>query len=59
MVINEQRNRYEILLPDFLLLSDLKRRDDFSLFPGQSFLVEVKKADPWDDVLELAYAGQK
>ena len=34
MVLNEQRNRYEILLPDFLLLADLKRRDDFSLFPG-------------------------
>jgi exoribonuclease-2 len=59
MVLNEQRNRYEILLPDFLLQADLKRRDDFSLFPGQSFLVEVKRADPWDDVLELAYAGPK
>jgi exoribonuclease-2 len=59
MVINELRNRYEILLPDFLLLADLKRRDDFTLFPGQSFMVEVKRADPWDDVLELAYAGQE
>jgi exoribonuclease II len=59
MILNELRNRYEILLPDFLLLADLKRRDDFSLFPGQSFLVEVKRADPWDDVLELAYAGPK
>jgi exoribonuclease-2 len=59
MVLNELRNRYEILLPDFLLLADLKRRDDFSLFPGQSLLVEVKRVDPWDDVLELAYAGPK
>jgi len=59
MVLNELRNRYEILLPDFLLLTDLKRRDDFSLFPGQSFLVEVKRADPWDDLLEVAYAGPK
>jgi exoribonuclease-2 len=59
MVLNELRNRYEILLPDFLLLADLKRRDDFSLFPGQSFLVEVKRADPWEDLLELAYAGTK
>ena len=39
------------------MIGEIKRKDGVALFQGQPILVEVKKSDPWDDVLELTYVG--
>jgi hypothetical protein len=39
------------------LTAEIKRENHVTLYPGQEIFVEVKKVDPWDDLLELAYAG--
>ncbi len=56
IVLDELKNKYRIVLEDFLLLAELKRQNGVILAPGQEILVEVKKSDPWEDLLELAYA---
>jgi exoribonuclease-2 len=57
MVLYELKSRYRILLTDFLLVTDLKREPQMRLNPAERFLVEVRKADPWEDTLELSYSG--
>lgn len=40
------------------MLADIKRQDGIILCQGQEILVEVKKADPWDDIINLEYIGE-
>jgi exoribonuclease-2 len=56
LVLDELKNKYRILLKDFLLVADLKREPRVALHPADQIRVQVKKADPWQDTLELAYA---
>ena len=35
------------------MLADIKRQGGIILSQGQEILVEVKKADPWDDIINL------
>jgi exoribonuclease-2 len=57
LVLDELKNKYRILLTDFLLVAEIKREPHLALNPADPILVEVKKADPWLDKLDLAYAG--
>ena len=57
LVLYELKSRYRILLTDFFLVADLKREPGFTLAPAERFLVQVKKVDPWEDILEPVYAG--
>ena len=57
LVLDELKNKYRILLTDFLLVAEIKREPHVSLNPADQIMVEVKKADPWLDTLDLAYAG--
>jgi exoribonuclease-2 len=56
LVLNELKNKYRIVLEECLLLAEIKRRDGVILGPRQEILVDVKKSDPWEDLLELTYA---
>jgi len=56
LVLDEFRRKYRIVLSDFFLVTEIGRRDGVILEPGEEILVEVRKADPWDDVLKLEYA---
>jgi exoribonuclease II len=56
IMLYELKSRYRILLTDFLLIAEIKRELNISLNPAERILVEVRKADPWDDTLELAHA---
>ena len=58
LVLDEFKSKYRVLLTDFLMLADMKRREGFILSRGQKIQVQIKKADPWDDVLNLEYAGE-
>lgn len=58
LVLDEFKSKYRIVLTDFLMTADIKRRDGIILSRGQEITVQVKKADPWDDILHLEYAGE-
>ena len=57
LVLDELKNKYRILLMDFLMVTDFKRQDGIIFSKGQEILVKVKKADPWDDVITLDYVA--
>jgi len=58
LVLDEFKSKYRIVLTDFHLLADIKRPAGIILSQGQEILVEVKKADPWDDIINLEYIGE-
>jgi len=58
LVLDEFKNKYRIVLTDFHLLVDIKRQEGSILSQGQEILVEVKKADPWDDIINLEYIDE-
>ncbi len=53
IVLDELRSKYRIVLSDYFLVAEIKRRQGAILGPGQEILVQVKRADPWDDFLLL------
>jgi len=55
LVIDELRRKYRIVLCDFFLIAEIGRRNGVIMKPGEEFVVEVVKADPWEDVLKLEY----
>jgi len=55
LILDELKNKYRVVLTDFLMIADLKRTNGIILRQGQKILVEVKKADPWDDMISLEY----
>jgi len=57
MVLDVLKTKYRILLTDFLHIAELKQEAKVGLYCGQQFSVVIKRADPWEDVLEVAYAG--
>ncbi len=59
IVIHELRNRYRIVLTDFLLVTEVKRKNGVLLNMGDEIWVAVKKADPWEDQLVVDYVGKK
>lgn len=57
MVLYVLKNRYRIVLLDFLHMMELRQEEESGLYPGQQFNVVIRKSDPWDDILEVSYAG--
>jgi exoribonuclease-2 len=57
LVLYEMKNKYRILVEDFLLVAELKREPRLNLNAADRILVKVRKVDPWMDTLELAYAS--
>jgi len=57
-VLDEFKSKYRIVLTDFHLLAEIKRQAGIILSQGQEILVEVKKVDPWDDIINLEYIDE-
>jgi len=57
MVLDVLKSKYRILLLDFLHIVELRQEGEAGMYPGQQFTVVVKRSDPWDDILEVSYAG--
>ncbi|MBW2016318.1 MAG: RNB domain-containing ribonuclease [Deltaproteobacteria bacterium] len=57
LVLDEMRNRYRVVLLDFLLVAEMKRQEGQMLQEGQHITVRIQKSDPWNDVLKIEYAG--
>jgi exoribonuclease-2 len=53
LVLDSLKNRYRILLMDFLFVMEMKGESGLSLSEGQMIQVRVKKSDPWNDVLRV------
>ena len=59
MVLDAMKNRCRILLSDLLLVVEMKKENGQDFSEGQKILVKIKKADPWEDVLKVEYAGNQ
>jgi len=57
VVLDEMRNKFRIILADFFMAVEMKRQEGYLLGPGQEIWVDVKKADPIENVLELSLTG--
>jgi exoribonuclease II len=57
VVLDVMRNRSRLLLPDLLLVVEMKKENGQELFEGQKIQVRIRKSDPWEDVLRVEYAG--
>src|SRR4030042_2563267 len=53
LVLDSLKNRYRIVLMDFLFVVEMKGESGLSLSEGQMIQVKVKKSDPWNDVLRV------
>jgi exoribonuclease-2 len=52
-VLDVIRNKYRVLLPDVLLIAEVKRENGQSLHEGQEITVKIRKSDPWEDYLKV------
>ncbi|RJR26313.1 MAG: RNB domain-containing ribonuclease, partial [Desulfobacteraceae bacterium] len=59
IVLDELKNKYRIIMADFLMTAEMKRENGMLLKPGNEIMVRIKKADPWEDLLEIVYWGER
>ncbi|MFC1822760.1 RNB domain-containing ribonuclease [Thermodesulfobacteriota bacterium] len=57
LVLQTLRNRYRILLTDFLLITEMRRQNGVDFEEGDRVRVKVKKSDPWSDSLSLEFVN--
>jgi exoribonuclease-2 len=52
-VLDIMKNRYRLVLTDFLFVVEMKRENGQNFSEGKSITVRVKKSDPWTGVLKV------
>jgi len=57
IVLDSWKSKYRLLLKDFLMVTEMKKKAGQTFKSGQSLTVTIKKADPWNDSLTIEYAG--
>jgi len=57
VVMGLLKSKCRIVLSDFLFITEMKRQEGANLHEGESILVKLRRADPWNDALRLDYAG--
>lgn len=58
LILYPMRSRYRIVLRDILLVTEMDRIEGEEFTGGQEVMVRIKKADPWNDRLQVEYAGR-
>ncbi len=58
LILDTMKKKYRILLTDFLLVAEMKRKNHQDFSEGERIMVRVKKSDPWNDLLSLEFAGR-
>jgi exoribonuclease-2 len=58
MVLWSNRTKHRLLLTEFLMLADIKRKNGQDFEPGERIQVSVEKSNPWEDVLSLKPVGE-
>jgi exoribonuclease-2 len=57
LILDVMKSKCRILLPDLLLVTEMKRENGQNFSEGQKIMVRIKKSDPWGDLLKVEYAG--
>jgi exoribonuclease-2 len=58
IILDNLKNRYRIILLDFHLTAEIKKEAGQDIPEGKKIMIKIKKADPWNDLLALEYAGE-
>jgi exoribonuclease-2 len=58
IILDKLKNRYRVILADFLIVAEVKKEAGQDVQQGKKIMIKVKKADPWNDLLVLEYAGE-
>jgi exoribonuclease-2 len=58
IILDNLKNRYRVILIDFLLAAEIKKEAGQDIPQGKKIMIKIKKVDPWNDLLVLEYAGQ-
>ena len=58
LVLDIMKDRYRILLTDFLLVEYLRKQNDLKFNEGERITVKIKQSDPWNDKLVLEYVDK-
>ena len=58
IILDNLKNRYRVILEDFLLAVEIKKETGHDIPQGKKIMIKIKKADPWNDLLVLEYAGE-
>jgi exoribonuclease-2 len=53
LVLDELKTKYPVVLTDFLLIADLKRKNWIIIRQEKGFSVSIINAEPWNDILAL------
>jgi exoribonuclease-2 len=56
-ILDVMKSKCRILLPDLLLVAEMKIGNGQKFSEGQKIVVRIKKSDPWGDLLRVEYAG--
>ncbi|MDB9823072.1 ribonuclease catalytic domain-containing protein [Deltaproteobacteria bacterium] len=57
IILDVMKSKYRVILENYLFVAEMKREPGQDLFPGQKIMIRIKKADQWEDLLKLEYAG--
>ena len=58
LILYPLRSKYRIVLRDILLVTEMDRIEGEEFIGGQEVMVRIRKADPWNDRLQVEYAGR-
>ncbi|SPD76039.1 RNB-like protein [uncultured Desulfobacterium sp.] len=57
IVLDEFKRKFRVVLKDFFLVAEINKPNGLMVKPGEEIVVEVRKADPWEDELKMEYVG--
>ncbi len=55
IILDIFKTKYRIILKDFLITAEVKRKEGQDFSPGEEVLVGLKESEPWDDLLKLDF----
>jgi exoribonuclease-2 len=57
IILDVLKNKYRIILMDYLFMTEMKKEAGMDFSPGKKVMIKIKKADQWNDLLAVEYAG--
>ena len=57
IILDVMKNRYRIILTDYLYVTEMKREAGQEFKAGKNIAIKIKKADPWEDILKVECSG--
>ena len=55
IILDTLKTKYRVILKDLLFVAEMKKKEGFDVSPGDEVMVQIKKSEPWDDVLKLDF----